>query len=150
MIEENKATELAEANEAWRRSLAGLTNADDLWPFVTSVLSESAQVGILWQTESAIKAERKGRGAEAIQILERVSILARETLMEARGALKALRASILAESSSLVNALEKVVRKGTSTASLKTEVRVRGQPFRVLAVGTSTCSDHPGSIGQLP
>jgi signal transduction histidine kinase len=43
MIEENKATELAEANEAWRRSLAGLTNADDLWPFVTSVLSESAQ-----------------------------------------------------------------------------------------------------------
>ncbi|HEX3443869.1 MAG TPA: two-component regulator propeller domain-containing protein, partial [Chthoniobacterales bacterium] len=88
-------------------------------------------VGILWQTESAIKSQRKGQGAEAIQILERTSILARETLMEARGALRALRAGILSESSSLVNALEKLVRKGTSDTPLQTEVRVRGQPFQV-------------------
>jgi signal transduction histidine kinase len=32
-----------------------------------------------------------------------------------------------------VNALEKVVKKGTSTASLQAEVRVRGQPFRLRA-----------------
>jgi signal transduction histidine kinase len=42
-IEKNKATELAEANEALRRSLASLTHANDLWPFVTGVLAESAQ-----------------------------------------------------------------------------------------------------------
>jgi signal transduction histidine kinase len=88
-------------------------------------------VGILWQTESAIKSQRKGQGAEAIRILERTSILARETLMEARGALKALRAGILSESSSLMNALEKVVKKGTAATPLQTEVRARGQPFRV-------------------
>jgi signal transduction histidine kinase len=43
MIDDKKTAELVEANEALRRSLAGLTNADDLWPFVTGVLSESAQ-----------------------------------------------------------------------------------------------------------
>lgn len=42
-IDKNKATELAVANEAMRRSLASLTNANDLWPFVTGVLAESAQ-----------------------------------------------------------------------------------------------------------
>jgi ligand-binding sensor domain-containing protein/signal transduction histidine kinase len=88
-------------------------------------------VGILWQTESAIKSGRKGQGAETIQILERMSTLVRETLMEARGALKALRSGILAESSSLIGALEKAVKKGASGTSLKTEVRVQGQPFRV-------------------
>lgn len=88
-------------------------------------------VGILWQTESGIKSRQRGQTAEAAQTLDRVSDLARETLMEARGALKALRAGILAESSSLVHALEKVVKKGASTTSLKTVVRVRGKPFRL-------------------
>jgi signal transduction histidine kinase len=88
-------------------------------------------VGILWQTESAIKSGRKGHFAETIQTLERVSALARQTLLDARGALKALRSSILAESSSLVDALEKAVKKSTSAKPLQAEVRVRGQPFRV-------------------
>jgi ligand-binding sensor domain-containing protein/signal transduction histidine kinase len=88
-------------------------------------------VGILWQTESGIKSGQRGQTAEAVQTLDRISDLARETLMEARGALKALRAGILAESSSLVHALEKVVKKGASATSLKTAVRVRGKPFRV-------------------
>ena len=43
MIADKKTVELAEADEALRRSLASLTNADDLWPFVTGVLSDSAQ-----------------------------------------------------------------------------------------------------------
>jgi signal transduction histidine kinase len=64
-------------------------------------------------------------------MLERISNLTRETLMEARGALKALRAGILAESDSLVNVLQRVVNKGTSGTSLKPSVRVRGQPFRL-------------------
>jgi ligand-binding sensor domain-containing protein/signal transduction histidine kinase len=88
-------------------------------------------VGILWQAEKAINSERKGQGTEAVQILEGMRTLARETLMEARGALRALRAGILAESSSLTNALEKVVRKGASATTLRTEVRARGQPFRL-------------------
>lgn len=88
-------------------------------------------VGILWQTESAIKSERKGQGAETAQTLERITALVRETLMEARGALRALRSGILAESSSLIGALEKAVKKGVSGTSLKTEVCVQGQPFRV-------------------
>jgi signal transduction histidine kinase len=88
-------------------------------------------VGILWQTESGIKSRKRGQTAEAVQTLDRISDLARETLMEARGALKALRAGILAESSSLVHALEKVAKKGASATSLKTAVRVRGKPFRV-------------------
>ncbi|MBV8482862.1 MAG: hypothetical protein JO077_08365 [Verrucomicrobia bacterium] len=66
-----------------------------------------------------------------MQILEGMRTLARETLIEARGALRALRAGVLAESSSLTNALEKVVRKATSATTLKTEVRVQGRPFRV-------------------
>ena len=43
MIDEDKAAELAAANDALRRSLAGLTNAEDLWPCVIGVLTESAQ-----------------------------------------------------------------------------------------------------------
>jgi ligand-binding sensor domain-containing protein len=69
-------------------------------------------VGILRQTESAIQSEREGRPTETIQILERVSALARETLLEARGALKALRASILSKSNWLANVIAKVVKKG--------------------------------------
>ena len=88
-------------------------------------------VGILWQSEKAINSERKGQGAETIQILEGMRTLARETLMEARGALRALRAGILTESTSLTNALEKVVKKGTSATALRTEVRVQGRPFRL-------------------
>ena len=88
-------------------------------------------VGILWQTESAIRSERKKPGAVTIETLERISTLTRETLMEARGALKALRAGILAESDSLVNALQGVVNKGTSGTSLKSSVSVRGEPFRL-------------------
>jgi ligand-binding sensor domain-containing protein/signal transduction histidine kinase len=88
-------------------------------------------VGILWQAERAINSERKKAGAETVQILEGMRTLARETLMEARGALRALRAGVLAESSSLTNALEKIVRKATSATKLKTDVRVQGRPFRV-------------------
>ena len=43
MIDEDEAVELAAANEALRRSLANLTNSDDLWPFVVGALTESAQ-----------------------------------------------------------------------------------------------------------
>ena len=43
MIDENEAAELTAANDALRRSLASLTNADDLWPFVVGALTESAQ-----------------------------------------------------------------------------------------------------------
>ena len=43
MIEKTEAAELAAANAALRRSLASLTNADDLWPFVTDMLAESAK-----------------------------------------------------------------------------------------------------------
>jgi len=81
--------------------------------------------------ESAIKSGRKGHLAENIQTLERGSALARETLLEARGALQALRTGVLAESPSLVNALEKVIKKGTSAKPLQAEVRVQGEPFRV-------------------
>jgi ligand-binding sensor domain-containing protein/two-component sensor histidine kinase len=88
-------------------------------------------VGILWQTESAIGSERKGLRTETLQILERVNALAQETLLEAQGALKAWRTGILAESNSLLNALEHVLKKGTSATPLQTEIRVRGQPFRI-------------------
>jgi two-component sensor histidine kinase len=88
-------------------------------------------VGILWQAEKAINSERKGQGAETIQTLQGMRTLARETLIEARGALRALRAGILTESTSLTNALEKVVKKGTSATALRTEVRVQGRPFRL-------------------
>jgi signal transduction histidine kinase len=43
MIDEDEVAELAAANDALRRSLASLTNADDLWPFVVGALTESAQ-----------------------------------------------------------------------------------------------------------
>ena len=43
MIDEDEAAELTAANDALRRSLASLTNADDLWPFVIGALTESAQ-----------------------------------------------------------------------------------------------------------
>jgi signal transduction histidine kinase len=43
MIDEGEAAELTAANDALRRSLASLTNADDLWPFVIGALTESAQ-----------------------------------------------------------------------------------------------------------
>jgi GAF domain-containing protein len=43
MIDEGEAAELAAANDALRRSLANLTNADDLWPFVVGAVTESAQ-----------------------------------------------------------------------------------------------------------
>jgi signal transduction histidine kinase len=43
MIDEKEAAELTAANDALRRSLASLTNADDLWPFVIGALTESAQ-----------------------------------------------------------------------------------------------------------
>ena len=43
MIDEAEVAELAAANDALRRSLASLTNADDLWPFVVGALTESAQ-----------------------------------------------------------------------------------------------------------
>jgi len=43
MIDEYEAAELTAANDALRRSLASLTNADDLWPFVIGALTESAQ-----------------------------------------------------------------------------------------------------------
>lgn len=43
MIDENEAAELTAANDALRRSLASLTNGDDLWPFVVGALTESAQ-----------------------------------------------------------------------------------------------------------
>ena len=41
--EDEAAAELTAANDALRRSLASLTNADDLWPFVIGALTESAQ-----------------------------------------------------------------------------------------------------------
>jgi signal transduction histidine kinase len=44
MIDEDETAELTAANDALRRSLASLTNADDLWPFVIGALTESAQV----------------------------------------------------------------------------------------------------------
>jgi signal transduction histidine kinase len=43
MVDENELTELAAANDALKRSLASLTNAEDLWPFVIGTLTESAQ-----------------------------------------------------------------------------------------------------------
>jgi signal transduction histidine kinase len=43
MIHEDKAAELIAANHALRCSLASLTSAEDLWPFVIGVLRESAQ-----------------------------------------------------------------------------------------------------------
>ncbi|MBV9275368.1 MAG: GAF domain-containing protein [Verrucomicrobia bacterium] len=43
MIDQDEATELATANDALRRSLASLTNAEDLWSFVIGTLTESAQ-----------------------------------------------------------------------------------------------------------
>lgn len=43
MIDENEAAELTAANDALGRSLASLTNADDLWPFVVGALTESAR-----------------------------------------------------------------------------------------------------------
>ena len=43
MIEEAEAAELTAANDALRRSLASLTNADDLWPFVVGAITQSAQ-----------------------------------------------------------------------------------------------------------
>jgi signal transduction histidine kinase len=43
MIDEDEAAELTTANDALRRSLTCLTNADDLWPFVVGALTESAQ-----------------------------------------------------------------------------------------------------------
>lgn len=43
MIDEDEAAELTAANDALRRSLTSLTNADDLWPFVIGALTESAQ-----------------------------------------------------------------------------------------------------------
>jgi signal transduction histidine kinase len=88
-------------------------------------------VGILWQTETALNSERKGQGDKTIQILESMRMLARETLTEARGALRALRAGILTESPSFPCALEKIVKKATSATTLTTEVRVHGRPFRL-------------------
>ena len=88
-------------------------------------------VGILWQTEKAINSERKGQGDKTIQILESMRMLARETLTEARGALRALRAGILTASPSLAYALENIVKKATSATTLTTEVRVHGRPFRL-------------------
>jgi len=88
-------------------------------------------VGILWQAERAINVERKKEGSETVQILEGMRTLARETLTEARSALRALRAGVLSESSSLTNVLEKVARKATSARTLRTEVRVQGRPFRL-------------------
>jgi hypothetical protein len=43
MIDEDEAAELTAANDALKRSLASLTNADDLWPFVIGALTESAR-----------------------------------------------------------------------------------------------------------
>ncbi|MBV8483745.1 MAG: GAF domain-containing protein [Verrucomicrobia bacterium] len=43
MIDENEAAEITAANDALKRSLVSLTNADDLWPFVVGALTESAQ-----------------------------------------------------------------------------------------------------------
>lgn len=43
MIHEDEVAELIAANGALRRSLASLTSAEDLWPFVIAVLKESAQ-----------------------------------------------------------------------------------------------------------
>ena len=43
MIDKEEAAELSAANDVLTRSLANLTNADDLWPFVVGALTESAQ-----------------------------------------------------------------------------------------------------------
>jgi signal transduction histidine kinase len=43
MIDGDEAAELTAANDALKRSLASLTNADDLWPFVIGALTESAR-----------------------------------------------------------------------------------------------------------
>ena len=88
-------------------------------------------VGILWQAEKAINSERKGQRDETIRTLEGMRTLSRDTLTEARGALRALRAGILTESTSVPNALEKVVKKAASATTLMTEVRVHGRPFRL-------------------
>ncbi|MBV8216292.1 MAG: GAF domain-containing protein [Verrucomicrobia bacterium] len=43
MVDQDEAAELVAANHALRRSLARVTNAEELWPFVADTLTESAQ-----------------------------------------------------------------------------------------------------------
>ena len=40
---DKKKPESTEPSETWRRSLAGFTRVNDLWPFVVSALGESTQ-----------------------------------------------------------------------------------------------------------
>jgi ligand-binding sensor domain-containing protein/signal transduction histidine kinase len=84
-------------------------------------------IGILWRNERAIHLEENGKQVKGV--LEEMNGLIRETLAEARRALEALRTSVLAESSSMVTALEKVVQRGAAGTSLRTCIRVRGNPY---------------------
>ena len=99
--------------------------------------------GVIMQLEAAIDANNLELKAELIQHIENASVLARESLQEARRSVRALKPKALKEYS-LSDALQNVVTRMTKDTAIQANVMCQGVP----AFKTPGCDEHLLRIGQ--